>query len=99
MAAELIIASAAEEDVDLAVRWYEEQRAGVGAQFLQQFRACTKRIANSPEMHAVIAGDYRRAMLRQFPYAVFYEFINDTVTIYAVLHTARDSTVWQSRIE
>ena len=71
MAAELTITSAAEEDVDLAVCWYDEQRAGVGAQFLQQFRACARRIANLPEMHAVVSGNFRRAMMRQFPYAVF----------------------------
>lgn len=99
MAVKLTITSTAEDDVDLAYRWYEGQRAGLGAQFIQRFRDCVERIVKSPEMHEIVSGNFRRTILHRFPYAVFYELTNDQVTIYAVLHTSRDLTVWQSRLQ
>ncbi|MFH1570139.1 MAG: hypothetical protein ABIL09_19255 [Gemmatimonadota bacterium] len=41
---------------------------------------------------------YRRALVRRFPYAVFYECTANAVTILAVLHTARDPAKWRQRL-
>ena len=41
---------------------------------------------------------YRRSLTRRFPYAVFYEYANAKVTIYAVFHTARDPNKWRARL-
>jgi plasmid stabilization system protein ParE len=42
---------------------------------------------------------YRRGLVRRFPYAVFYEFIENSVTVYAVIHAARDPEKWRQRLE
>jgi plasmid stabilization system protein ParE len=47
-------------------------------------------IVRTPEMHAVVHEHYRRGLVRRFPYAVFYEYVGDRVTVFAVFHTARD---------
>ena len=44
------------------------------------------------------AEDYRRALVRRFPYAVFYGYDGDAVTVQAVLHTARDPAKWRQRL-
>ncbi|MGH7137238.1 MAG: type II toxin-antitoxin system RelE/ParE family toxin [Pirellulales bacterium] len=98
MEAKLVVLPDAAEDIDLAYKRYENQQRGLGHRFLDRFRACTKILLHSPEAHAIVAGPYRRALLRKFPYAVFYTYENDTVTIYAVLHTARDPSLWKLRL-
>ncbi len=98
MEVNLVVAPDAAADVDLAFNWYESQRVGLGREFVSRFRACVEMLRQSPEAHAVLTGTYRRALLRKFPYAVFYEFLGDTVTVHAVLHTARDPTIWKTRL-
>ncbi len=71
MAAELIIAPEAAADLDVAYAWYEAQRVGLGEDFLSRVDACIQAILRFPEMHASFHQDYRRALVRKFPYAVF----------------------------
>jgi hypothetical protein len=41
---------------------------------------------------------YRRGLVRRFPYAVFYEYTNDAMTVYCVFHTSRDPEKWRQRL-
>jgi plasmid stabilization system protein ParE len=97
MAADLILAPEAEHDLAEAYAWYEGQRVGVGEEFLRSVDARIQAILRTPEMHAVAFENYRRALVRKFPYAIIYEYANDTVTVYAVLHTSRDPGKWRKR--
>jgi len=49
-------------------------------------------------MYAVVHEGYRRSLVRRFPYAVFYEHVESTVTVYAVFHTSRDPEKWRQRL-
>jgi len=49
-------------------------------------------------MHAKVHQDYRRGLVRRFPYAIFYEYANGTVTVYAVFHTSQDPEKWRRRL-
>jgi plasmid stabilization system protein ParE len=49
-------------------------------------------------MHAKVHKDYRRGLVRRFPYAVFYECVGDAVTIYCVFHTSQDPQKWHKRL-
>ena len=98
MAAELIIAPEAEQDITQAYGWYDARRAGLGEDFLSCVDACIQAICRTPELHAVIHENYRRALVRRFPYAVFYEHSNNVVTVYCVFHTSRDPEKWRQRL-
>ncbi len=98
MAAELIIATEAARDIDEAYNWLECQRAGLGEDFLNCVDACVQAIRRVPEMHAKVYDDYRRGLVRRFPYAIFYEYDNDFVTVFGVFHTARDPAKWRQRL-
>jgi plasmid stabilization system protein ParE len=95
MAAKLIIAPEAEQDVADAFGWYEGRRLGLGEEFLGCVDACIQAIRRAPEMHSVVHETYRRALVRRFPYAIFYEHAGETVTIYSVFHTSRDPDKWR----
>jgi plasmid stabilization system protein ParE len=98
MAAKLIVASEATQDINEAYDWYECRRIGLGEDFLSAVDACIQAICREPNMHAKVHEDCRRGLVRRFPYAVFYEFARETVTVYAVFHTARDPQKWQERL-
>jgi plasmid stabilization system protein ParE len=98
MAAELVIAPEAEQDIAEAYAWYERQREGLGEDFLSCLDACIQRIRRTPAMHAPMHENYRRGLVRRFPYAVFYEYAEDTVSVYCVFHTSRDPEKWRQRL-
>jgi plasmid stabilization system protein ParE len=98
MAAELIIAPEAEQDIDDAYGWFECQRTGLGEEFLSCVDACVQAICRTPEMHATVYEDYRRGLVRRFPYAIFYDYAGGAVTVYGVFHTARDPAKWRQRL-
>ena len=98
MAAELFLAPEAEQDVADAYAWYESRRPGLGEEFLGSVDACIEAIRRMPEMHAFAHETYRRALVRRFPYAVFYEYAHGMVTVYCVFHTSRDPQKWRQRL-
>lgn len=98
MAAEVFFAPEVEQDLVDAYAWYEERRVGLGEDFLSSTDACIEAISRNPMMHGVVHEKYRRALLRRFPYAVFYECENDIVTVYAVFHFSRDPKKWRKRL-
>ena len=51
-----------------------------------------------PEMYTIVHENYRRGLVRRFPYAVFYEYAAGTVTVYGVLHTSRNPDRWRQRL-
>ena len=50
-----------------------------------------------PERFPIISGRTRRALLRRFPFGVFYILEPDRVAVTACLHGRRDPRRWQSR--
>jgi plasmid stabilization system protein ParE len=61
--------------------------------------ACVQAVCRHPQVYAKGYEDYRRALVRRFPYAVFYEYSENTVTVYCVFHTARDPVKWRQALE
>jgi toxin ParE1/3/4 len=98
MAAELILAPEAEQDMAEAYAWYEKQRAGLGEEFMTCVDACIQGICRTPEMYGVIHENYRRGLVRRFPYAVFYEYVDKSITVYCVFHTSREPGKWRQRL-
>ena len=98
MAVDLVIAPEVEHDINEAYCWYEERRIGLGEEFLSCLEACIQVIIRSPEIYVKIHDEYRRALLRRFPYAIFYEYLDGRVIVYSVFHTAIDPQKWHSRL-
>ena len=99
MAAELSFAPEVEWDLLEAYAWYEGRRPGLGEDFLSCVDACIQLVCRHPEIHPLVYEDYRRALVRRFPYAVFYECCENTVTVYCVFHTSRDPAKWRQVLE
>jgi plasmid stabilization system protein ParE len=98
MPVELVIAPEAESDIAEAYDWYEGRRPGLGEEFVTSVDACLAGIRRWPGLYPVVHEGYRRALIRRFPCAVFYERSEATVTVYAVFHTSRDPAKWRRRL-
>jgi plasmid stabilization system protein ParE len=94
----LVVLPSARRDMAEAFDWYEQQRAGLGDQFLHGVDACFDSIRKNPELYEVVHEGYRRALLRRFPYAVFYEPMPHEIVVYAVFHGAQDPEKWRRRL-
>ncbi len=62
---------AAELDVANAQRWYEEQQAGLAAQFHYELSVVITRLSETLLIYPVVYRNIRRAVLRRFPYLVW----------------------------
>jgi plasmid stabilization system protein ParE len=94
----VIVRPAAAADIDDAYRWYEQQRAGLGEEFLAVLRTTMDRVVAQSEAFAVIHRATRRALVpRRFPYGLFYRVHGDTIVVVACMHAKRDPRQWQRR--
>ena len=93
----LVAQPRADLDVVAAYQWYESERAGLGAEFLDQLSAAYDRIAEDPLRYRDLESGIRRVLLRRFPYAVYFAIESDLVVVLAVLHVSRDPAEWQRR--
>lgn len=93
----LVMREAAAADVRGAVRWYEAQTPGLGREFLRSVRALLASMEREPRLYPVGEGAIRRALLRRFPYALYFMLEDDAVVVVACLHVRRDPAEWQGR--
>ena len=83
-----------QDDLGAGFHWYEEQRSGLGEEFLSAVQSTLRSIEQFPEMFASIHRDVRRAIVSRFPFAVFYLVEARRIVVLRVLHTARDPKLW-----
>lgn len=92
-----VVRAAAAADIDAAFLWYESQRAGLGHEFLGAATALVKAIADHPFRYPTVRRNTRRALLRRFPYAIYFRVYDDLVVVVACMHGRRSPRRWQSR--
>ena len=94
----IVLRAEAETEFDEAFDWYEAQQAGLGPAFAPEVQRVFDRISTNPLVHRVVLAGIRKAVVRRFPYCVYYRPDADRVEIHAVFYTGRDPSVWQGRI-
>jgi toxin ParE1/3/4 len=94
----VVFTPAAESDVSEAIDWYEEHAPGLGARLLSELDDVVLRIEENPRQFPLMHRDARRALLRRFPYAIFFRLAGTEAQILACFHTSRDPSTWQERV-
>jgi len=87
----------AEADIAEACDWYDEASSELGDRFLDAALETISLIAKYPEGFALVHEDVRRALMRSFPYGLFYFLDADAIVIFGCFHARRDPRVWQIR--
>jgi plasmid stabilization system protein ParE len=88
---------AARSDLDDAVAWYEGQKAGLGLRLLDEAAGVLERVQRAPLQFPIVHKVVRRALLRRFPYAIFFVVESTSISVLAITHLRRDPAAWQSR--
>lgn len=86
----VIIRPNAEADLREAWSWYESQRAGLGEQLLVEVHAAIHLLETDPERRPFYYHDFRRLLIRRFPYKLFYHIEGGRVTVFRILHAKRE---------
>jgi plasmid stabilization system protein ParE len=87
----------ADRDVAVAASWYEQQRPGLGQEFLDEFVAMSDRLSESPLVYPTVHRKTCRALLNRFPFGVFFRMAGTDVVIVAVMHGSRSPHRWRGR--
>ena len=89
---------AAQFEAGEAQDWYEAEAGGLGAVFRAELDHAVQRLAANPLQFPIVFADIRRALLRRFPYALFFRIVDDAVFVMACFHSSREPRIWQQRI-
>jgi toxin ParE1/3/4 len=98
MSRPVVIRPRARSELADAAAWYENQREGLGQEFMAAVQECLDRFSAFAEAHPVIYEDVRRALVRRFPYNVLFQLRPEAIVVVAVIHSHRDPASWQSRL-
>ncbi|HVV49651.1 MAG TPA: type II toxin-antitoxin system RelE/ParE family toxin [Polyangia bacterium] len=85
----LVYRPEAAADVRAAFEWYEQQRDGLGGEFLAELANAERALQTNPLAFRILRRDARRIMLRRFPYQLFYRVTTDVVVVVACFHGRR----------
>ncbi len=92
---ELILKEEADREIGEGYRWYELQRKGLGELFLDEVDKYLVIIKKNPHLFAKRHNNQRAAILRQFPYIIVYEKLEEQIIVYAVFNTKQDPHKWK----
>jgi plasmid stabilization system protein ParE len=87
----------AEQDLADAAAWYEEQRQGLGHEFLDEVLTMLASIAETPLMYPNVHRNTRRAVIRRFPFGVYFRVESAAIVVVAVMHGSRNPRRWKNR--
>lgn len=90
-----------EADADLveARVWYGLQRNGLDVELMRRIDETLDRISYTPRRFPLIHQHLRRAIVRQFPFAIFYEVRGNEIVVHAVFHSRRNPKQLTSRLK
>jgi len=74
----------AETDIDIAMGWYESQMRGLGFEFLDCLEESVNLILENPKLYAVKHKRLRGALIRKFPFTVFYSIEKTVIVVHAI---------------
>jgi len=87
---ELVLLLQAELDIQAAFNCYEDFQEGRGEVFMRHLDAAFTLMRQHPEIAPFYGEAYRRMLIRDFPYGVFYQVQSKRVIVAAVLDLRQD---------
>ena len=97
MTPRLVFRRQAEAELLDARDWYDDQRTELGGIFATEVDRALRGIVEAPLAYPRVQGEMRRALVRRFPYAIYFQTMPDEIVVLAVIHGRRHPRRWQSR--
>ena len=99
MSRRVFVREDAVEDLQAATSWYEGQRPGLGDELTEEFDTTMRRAASTPEAFPFVLPTIRRALVKRFPYAIYFRTVGDAIQVLAVFHARRDPAVLRAKLQ
>jgi plasmid stabilization system protein ParE len=80
----------AKDDLEIAFEWYEDQRYGLGFEFLDCVEAAIETFIQMPKLYAKQHNHFRRALIRRFPFSIFYTIEKKEIVVHAIFDNRQD---------
>ena len=93
----LTLRKEAELDINSVFEYYENQRFGLGHDFLLCIEEGLSKIERNPLHYKIIYKELRRIAVRRFPYRILYLVQNNWIIVTAVFHVRKDPQSWDGR--
>ena len=92
MSFELLIAPIAVSETDDAYDFYENSSNGLGDKFLKSLEGTYKKLSRNPKYYSYVskAKDLRDVKLKDFPFVVIFQIVDDRVLVLRVFNTNRN---------
>jgi hypothetical protein len=94
----VVFRQAARREVIDAARTDEQQRRGMGSLFLDEVARIEAHLSDAPGLYQVVIEGVRRAVLRRFPFGVYYLEEKQRIVVLAGLDLRRDPATIASTI-
>lgn len=88
----------ARTEFDDSYDFYERRQPGTGERFADAVQVVLDRIAVTPQAHQIVSRGVRRAVVRGFPFCVYYREEPARIRVISVFHTSRNPAIWQGRV-
>ncbi|MCR4320386.1 MAG: type II toxin-antitoxin system RelE/ParE family toxin [Candidatus Brocadiaceae bacterium] len=95
----VIVMPEAEDDLKEAFSWYEDNRTGLGHDFLLQVDAGINFIKRNPDVHPIEYKGTKKHLIKRFPYKIIYLVEEEKIVILAVIHGKRNPVLIKKRID
>lgn len=97
-AREVFISDDAVTDLDAGKAFYDSKQEGIGEYFIDCLLSDIESLKFFAGIHGMCYGFFRM-LSKRFPYAIYYETIDSTVMIIAILDMRRNPTLLNEQIE
>lgn len=87
----------ADQDLAEAATWYEMHRQGLGQEFLDEAARAIRAIGESPLRYPLMWRQTHRALMRRFPFSIYFRVSAGAVVVVAILHGSRHPRNWRRR--
>jgi plasmid stabilization system protein ParE len=93
------ILSVARREAEEATDHYENEREGLGSEFIDSLEEALKRVELFPSAWSKLDDNCRRCRLKRFPYGAVFRVHEDTIYVLAVMHLHRKPGYWRERLQ
>jgi toxin ParE1/3/4 len=73
-----------------AYRWYAQPSISMGMSYLEDIERTESFLKTNPFIYAKVEGNVHRAVLKRFPYSLFYTVEANIVTVLSCFHQNRE---------
>jgi hypothetical protein len=89
----------ASDEFSEAVKYYNDERPGLGFEFALEIKKSLSRIKKYPDSWPELTTEIRRCIVNRFPFAILFSNIDNIIFVIALMHMKRKPGYWKNRMK